>query len=58
MSKNLRIAIADDDADHRDMSHHDEDFIERAKGRLMTQANLDEAAAFKRLQKLARDQRK
>jgi len=32
--------------------------IERAKGLLMQQANLDEPAAFKRLQKLARDQRK
>lgn len=32
--------------------------IERAKGLLMKQAQLDEDAAFKRLQKLARDQRK
>ncbi len=31
--------------------------IERAKGLLMKQAGLDEEAAFKRLQKLARDQR-
>ncbi|MBI2481603.1 MAG: response regulator [Planctomycetia bacterium] len=32
--------------------------IERAKGLLMKQLNIDEAAAFKRLQKIARDQRK
>jgi response regulator NasT len=36
----------------------DRKIIERAKGLLMKQAHLDEAAAFKRLQKLARDQRK
>jgi AmiR/NasT family two-component response regulator len=36
----------------------DRKIIERAKGLLMQQAQLDEAAAFKRLQKLARDQRK
>ncbi len=32
--------------------------IERAKGLLMSKANLDEATAFRRLQKLARDQNK
>jgi response regulator NasT len=36
----------------------DRKVIERAKGLLMKQGHLDEAAAFKRLQKLARDQRK
>ena len=36
----------------------DRKVIERAKGLLMKQAQLDEGAAFKRLQKLARDQRK
>jgi response regulator NasT len=36
----------------------DRKIIERAKGLLMRQAQLDEVAAFKRLQKLARDQRK
>lgn len=36
----------------------DRKLIERAKGLLMKQARLDEATAFKRLQKLARDQRK
>jgi len=39
-------------------SLEDRKIIERAKGLLMTQAKLDEPAAFKRLQKLARDQRK
>jgi response regulator NasT len=32
--------------------------IERAKGLLMKQLGIDEGAAFKRLQKIARDQRK
>jgi response regulator NasT len=36
----------------------DRKLIERAKGLLMKQAQLDEDAAFKRLQKIARDQRK
>lgn len=36
----------------------DRKVIERAKGLLMKQAGLDEPDAFKRLQKLARDQRK
>lgn len=36
----------------------DRKLIERAKGLLMKEAQLDEDAAFKRLQKLARDQRK
>jgi AmiR/NasT family two-component response regulator len=36
----------------------DRKLIERAKGLLMKHAQLDESAAFKRLQKLARDQRK
>ncbi|MGE3779275.1 MAG: ANTAR domain-containing response regulator, partial [Pirellulaceae bacterium] len=36
----------------------DRKIIERAKGLLMKQGQMDEAAAFKRLQKLARDQRK
>jgi AmiR/NasT family two-component response regulator len=36
----------------------DRKLIERAKGFLMKQGHLDEEAAFKRLQKLARDQRK
>lgn len=36
----------------------DRKVIERAKGLLMKQAQLDEEAAFKRLHKLARDQRK
>lgn len=36
----------------------DRKVIERAKGLLMKQAQLDEGEAFKRLQKLARDQRK